>query len=168
VSRTERVSTPSDTIRIGMSRICLSWANRSRVGLSPTRPLTDAGMRIEPPPSLACAIGTAPAATSAPEPAELAPATWSVDQGVRTAPSRGCSAAALKPYSESWLLPSGISPVARYIRAKSPSRGAGWPTQESAPWPVGMPATSTLSLINVGTPAKNPPRGSRASARAWS
>ena len=68
-----RVTTPSETIRIGMSRICLSCASRSRVGLSPTSPLTEAGIRIEPPPSLACAIGTAPAATSAAEPAELAP-----------------------------------------------------------------------------------------------
>ena len=55
-------------------------------------------MRIEPPPSLACAIGTAPAATSAPEPELEAPAVCSVFHGVRTAPSRGCSAEALKPY----------------------------------------------------------------------
>ena len=154
MSRTDRVTTPSETIRIGMSRIILSCASRPRVGLRPTSPLTDAGIRIEPPPSLAWASGTAPAATSAADPAELAPATCSVDQGLRTAPSRGCSAAALKPYSESWLLPSGTSPVARYIRAKSPSARAGRPTQASVPCPVGMPATSTLSLTTVGTPAK--------------
>ena len=74
VSRTLRVSTPSETIRTGMSRMARSWASRSRVGLSPTSPLTAAGIRMEPPPSLPWAIGTAPAATSAPAPAEEAPA----------------------------------------------------------------------------------------------
>ena len=112
-------------IRTGIWRIVASWASRSRVGLSPTRPLTAAGIRIEPPPSFAWAIGTTPAATIAAEPAELAPAVWSVFQGLRTGPSRGCSALGEKPYSLSWLLPSGTSPVARYIRAKSPSRFAG-------------------------------------------
>jgi hypothetical protein len=33
-------------------------------------PLTPAGIRIEPPPSVACAIGTAPAATMAALPAD--------------------------------------------------------------------------------------------------
>ncbi len=125
-------------------------------------------MRIEPPPSLAWAIGRAPEATSAAEPADDAPATWSVDHGERTGPSRACSAAGEKPYSESRLLPSGMSPVARYIRAKSPSRRAGRPCQASVPCIVGMPATSTLSFTTVGTPAKKPPRGSRASTRARS
>ena len=81
MSRTLRVSTPSQTMRTGISRSVLSWASRSRVGLRPTRPLTEAGMRIEPPPSLACAIGRAPAATSAADPAEEAPAVCSVDHG---------------------------------------------------------------------------------------
>ena len=127
------MTTPSEMIRIGMSRISLSWASRPRVGLSPTRPLIDAGIRIDPPPSLACAMGTAPAATRAAEPEELAPAVWSSDQGLRTGPRRGCSADALKPYSDIWLLPSGTSPVARNIRAKSPSLRAGRPIQVSVP-----------------------------------
>ena len=41
---------------------------RWRVGLSPTRPHSDAGIRIEPPPSLACATGTIPEATAAADP----------------------------------------------------------------------------------------------------
>ena len=57
-------------------------------------------------------------------------------------------------------MPSGISPVARYIRAKSPSVRCGTPTKASAPCWVGMPATSTLSLTKVGTPENQPPRGS--------
>src|SRR5690242_791404 len=98
-----------------------SPATRPRVGLRPTRPLIAAGMRIEPPPSLAWANGTAPAATSAAEPDEEAPAVWSVDHGEQTGPRRGCSAEALKPYSDSRVLPSGTTPVARTILAKSPS-----------------------------------------------
>ena len=41
---------------------------RPRDGFSPTRPHMLAGMRIEPPPSLACATGTMPLATAAAEP----------------------------------------------------------------------------------------------------
>ena len=41
---------------------------RPRVGLRPKRPQQDAGIRIEPPPSLPCATGTMPAATAAAEP----------------------------------------------------------------------------------------------------
>ena len=38
---------------------------RKRVGFSPTKPHAAAGIRIDPPPSLPCPIGTAPAATIA-------------------------------------------------------------------------------------------------------
>ncbi len=41
---------------------------RSRESLRPTSPQHEAGMRTEPPPSLACAIGTTPAATAAAAP----------------------------------------------------------------------------------------------------
>ena len=41
---------------------------RARVGFSPNSPQQEAGMRIEPPPSLACASGTIPAATAAAAP----------------------------------------------------------------------------------------------------
>jgi hypothetical protein len=41
---------------------------RARVGLSPNSPQAEAGMRMEPPPSVACAIGSMPAATAAAAP----------------------------------------------------------------------------------------------------
>ena len=44
-----------------------------RLGLSPTRPHSLAGTRIEPPPSLACATGTIPAATAAADPPDEPP-----------------------------------------------------------------------------------------------
>src|SRR6201996_7802789 len=156
-------------MRIGICRTSLSSGSRPRDGFRPTSPLQDAGIRIEPPPSLAWAIGTTPAATKAPEPDDDAPAVRSVFHGLRTAPSRGCSAEALKPYSDIWVLPSDVIPVARYSRAKSPSRSAGRGVHASAPRIVGSPATSTLSLTNVGTPLRKPPLdGADAAARAWS
>ncbi len=90
------------------------------MGFNPTNPLQDAGIRIEPPPSLACATGTTPAATNAADPDDDAPAVWFGFHGFRTGPIRGCSAAALNPNSDSCVLPSGINPVARNARAKSP------------------------------------------------
>ena len=59
---------------------------RPRVGLRPTRPFADAGTRIEPPPSLACAMGTMPAATAAPEPPEEPPEEWSSSYGLLQLP----------------------------------------------------------------------------------
>ena len=168
VSRTERVTTPSATTRTGCSLASLSVGIRSRVGLRPTSPLTAAGIRIDPPPSLAWAIGTTPAATIAAAPADEAPAVCAGFHGQRTGPRRGCSQVGRKPYSESRLLPSGTAPVARNIRAKSPSTVAGRGSQASVPSSIGMPATAELSLTQVGTPAKKPGRGSRASARARS
>ena len=43
-------------------------------------------MRIEPPPSLACATGTMPDATAAAEPPLEPPVEWSGLQGLRVGP----------------------------------------------------------------------------------
>src|SRR5690606_2823036 len=94
VSRTDRVTTPSWTMPTGIDRVSLSARSRPRVGLSPTSPHTAAGIRIDPPPSLAWAIGTTPAATNAAEPADEAPEEWAVDQGLRTGSAAGYSALA--------------------------------------------------------------------------
>src|SRR4051794_17085213 len=124
VSRTDRVTTPSWTIRTGISRFTRSEGVRPRVGLRPTRPQQAAGIRIDPPPSLACAIVTAPEATKAAEPADEAPEVWSVCHGLRTGGSSTNSALALKPYSESRVLPRVVVPIGWNIRAKSPSARA--------------------------------------------
>ena len=55
---------------------------RPRVVLSPTSPHTDAGMRIEPPPSVPCATGRMPAATAAAAPPDDPPADRVVSHGV--------------------------------------------------------------------------------------
>ena len=68
VSRTVRLTTCSQIRPLMMSPSIGPSGLRARVGFRPTRPQHEAGMRIEPPPSLACAIGTMPAATAAAEP----------------------------------------------------------------------------------------------------
>jgi hypothetical protein len=54
-----------------------------REGLRPILPFHPAGMRMEPPPSVACEIGVTPAATIAAEPAEEPPVVNSVFHGLR-------------------------------------------------------------------------------------
>ena len=56
-----------------------------RLAFSPTRPQADAGMRIEPPPSEAWAIGARPVATAAAAPPLEPPAERLRSQGVRAA-----------------------------------------------------------------------------------
>ena len=114
--------------------------------------MQEAGIRIEPPPSLACAIGTTPAATNAPDPDDEAPAVRSVSHGLRTGPNRGCSADALNPNSDNCVLPSEVRLVPRYSLVKMLSAAASKGAHASAPCMLGCPATSTLSLTNVGTP----------------
>ena len=89
--------------------------------------------------------------------------------GERTGPSRGCSADGLKPNSRELGLAERHQPGGEVHPGEVAVRSAGGGARKaSQPCWVGMPATSTLSLTKVGTPAKKPPRGSRASARARS
>ena len=64
MSRTERLTQPKADIPFQRARSGAT-ETRPRCGLSPKRPQDEAGMRIEPAPSEAKAIGTRPAATAA-------------------------------------------------------------------------------------------------------
>src|SRR5579863_9790925 len=61
---------------------------RARVGFNPKRPQAEAGMRIEPPPSVACAMGSMPDATAAAAPPLEPPALRAVFHGLRVGPLR--------------------------------------------------------------------------------
>ena len=74
VSSTVRVSTPSATMPWPTSPKSGPIETRPRLGLSPTSPQQEAGMRIEPPRSLPSASATMPAATAAALPPEEPPA----------------------------------------------------------------------------------------------
>ncbi len=72
---------------------------RPRDGFSPKRPQHDAGIRIDPPPSVACAIGTRPAETAAAAPPLDPPGVRSVSHGLRVAPLSSDSVNATVPNS---------------------------------------------------------------------
>ena len=97
VSRTLRL-THSSTPRLLSSRYGPSEM-RPCVGFRPTSPQADAGMRMLPPPSLAWAMGTMPAATAAAAPPLDPPGEWSMFHGFRVAPHAVGSVAGRLPNS---------------------------------------------------------------------
>src|SRR4029077_20524213 len=92
---------------------------RPRVGLRPTSPQADAGMRIEPPPSLAWAAGTIPDATAAPEPPDEPPVVRVGSHGLRVAPNRAGSVVGRMPNSGVLVLPQMTTPAARNLAVSS-------------------------------------------------
>jgi hypothetical protein len=90
-----------------------AWVIRARVGLSPTRPQHDAGIRIEPPPSFPCAIATIPDATAAAEPPLDPPGVRVLSHGFRVAPKSRGSVVGRKPNSGQFVFPRKTSPADR-------------------------------------------------------
>src|SRR5712671_5037085 len=84
---------------------------RARVGFNPNTPEAEAGIRIEPPPSLACATGRMRAATAAAAPPDEPPEDWSRFQGLRVGPNRRDSVVGIRPNSGLELLPKIATPV---------------------------------------------------------
>src|SRR6187200_1881854 len=85
---------------------------RPRDGLSPIRPQQAAGIRIEPAPSVACAIGTIPEPTAAAAPPDDPPALKSLLRGFRVGPNAPGSVVTLNPSSGRLVLPMICSPAA--------------------------------------------------------
>src|SRR5205809_3622406 len=95
-SRTERVTAwfteaPAQPSPTGAKE------TRPRDGFMPKSPVQDAGMRIEPPPSLACAAGTMPAATAAEAPPDEPPGVRERSHGLRATPKRSLSVTGHRP-----------------------------------------------------------------------
>ena len=86
---------------------------RPREGLRPNTPQADAGMRIEPPPSLACAIGTIPAATAAAAPPLDPPAENEGFHGFLVAPWSCGSVVGSRPNSGVFVRPREMRPARR-------------------------------------------------------
>src|SRR2546427_13100580 len=97
VSATVRLTQPSiaippeNSLKSGVSE------TRPRLGLSPTRPQQEAGILIEPPPSLPCAIGIIPAATAHALPPDEPPGVRDVSHGLRLGPKRSRSVSGTMP-----------------------------------------------------------------------
>ena len=84
---------------------------RPRVGLRPTSPQHEAGMRIEPAPSPPWAAGTMPEATAAADPPDDPPAVRSSAQGLRVGPKRTGSVVEWLPNSGVLVLPRTMRPA---------------------------------------------------------
>src|ERR1700722_2953662 len=90
---------------------------RPRLGFRPKTPLLQAGSRIEPPPSLACAAGLMPAATAAPAPPDEPAGVRARFQGLRVAPNSTGSVVSIRPNSGVLVRPTVIRPAASRARA---------------------------------------------------
>src|SRR5690349_17867154 len=112
-SRTERVIACAADNPIQLSIACGPAGVRPRLGLSPNKPQCEAGIRIEPPPSLACAAGIMPAATAAAAPPDEPPLLCSRFHGLRVMPHNLDSVVAVAPNSGLAVLPKITNPALR-------------------------------------------------------
>src|SRR5262249_32901252 len=84
---------------------------RPREGFKPTRPLFEAGIRIDPPPSLASASGTMRAATADAEPPLDPPAQTLSFHGLWVTPNRAGSVLTQYPFSGTFVFPIKTRPA---------------------------------------------------------
>src|SRR5262249_58270616 len=89
---------------------------RPRDGLIPNRPQQEAGIRIEPPPSLPWASGASPAATAAAAPPLQPPGVRDASHGLRQSPFSSDSVTAIVPNSGVFVLPITTNPASRIRR----------------------------------------------------
>src|SRR5262245_40209582 len=87
---------------------------RPREGLRPNSPHFEAGMRMLPPPSVACAMGKYPAATAAAAPPDDPPAECARLHGLRVGPKSCGSVVAARPNSGVLVLAMITRPAALY------------------------------------------------------
>jgi hypothetical protein len=113
VSRTERLTASCATMPPQASATSGHSGTRPRLGFRPTSPHSLAGMRIEPPPSLACATGTMPPATAAAEPPLDPPVERVGSQGLWQGPKASLSVVGTRPSSGVLVRPRQMSPASR-------------------------------------------------------
>ena len=86
---------------------------RPKDGLCPKMPVHEAGMRMDPPPSVPMARGPSPAATAALAPPLEPPGVRSRFHGLRVIPKSKLWVAPIQPKVGVLVLPSWIAPAAR-------------------------------------------------------
>ncbi len=129
---------------------------RPRLGLRPTRPVTDAGTRIDPPPSPACATGASPAATAADAPPLDPPEVCARFHGLRVLPCRAFSETVSAPNSGEFVRPRGIAPASRRSWTSGSVTVCGVSRIASEDIVLGCPARELRSLMGMGTPCSGP------------
>src|SRR5437764_12746979 len=117
---------------------------RPKLGLRPTRPVKAAGIRVEPPPSLAVQNGTMPEATAAADPPLDPPGVRAGSHGLRVVPQALVWVKAVTPNSGAAVLPTGTAPAAR---SRAPC------TESSSTGPRPLP---TRDACDAGLPAQSP------------
>ena len=95
---------------------------RPREGLRPKTPQQDAGILIEPPPSVPWASGTRPAASAAAAPPLDPPGVRLGFQGFRVSPFSSDSVNATVPNSGVFVLPRMTKPASRNRRTTAVSK----------------------------------------------
>src|SRR3954469_19430754 len=137
VSATVRVTTP---LVPKPSHSTTALVTEPRVGFRPTRPVHEAGMRIDPPPSSACAIGAIPAATATPAPLDDPPGVRSGFHGLRDVPKVSFSVNGTAPNSDVVVLPNRTNPAATNRRTTGSDVDFGAVPAPADPYLVGQPA----------------------------
>src|SRR5690625_3974341 len=130
-------------------------------------------MRIDPPPSVACAAGTIPAATAAAAPPDEPPALRRRSHGLRAGGATSGSVYGGSPSSGVVVLPTMRVPASRNRTVTPSSTGATFPRNAALPSSKGCAATIARSLTGTGTPRKgglasSSSRSRRAAWAAWS
>src|SRR5215213_10016513 len=149
VSATVRVTAP---LVAKPSSSLTPFGTRLRLGFNPTSPLHDAGMRMEPPPSLAWAIGAMPEATAAPAPPLDPPGVCSGSHGLRVTPWASLSVYETVPNSGELVMPRGMKPAPMKRCTTKSVAVLGAAEAPRDPYVVGQPSTRLRSLIGSGTP----------------
>src|SRR5579863_6679520 len=97
----------------------------------PTRPQNAAGIRVDPPPSLAVAMGSSPPATAAAEPPLDPPGVRVRSHGLRVVPHAVVDVKQTVPNSGAAVLPTGTPPARRMRSTSTSSAAAGGPPLKS-------------------------------------
>ena len=141
-----------------------NWFGRMTSGtrpsdcLNPTTPHHAAGIRADPPPSVASANATIPSATAAALPPEDPPLLRAGANGLPVGPNSRLSQTPLKPKTGLFVLPSTIAPAASmrstHEQLKSGVKLASAGTPPNVEGHPGL--KSKRSFIAVGTPCSGP------------
>src|SRR5438270_6414694 len=129
---------------------------RPYCGLMPARPVSEQGMRIEPPPSVPSPNGVMPAATEDAAPALEPPGVLAGFHGLRVMPVSGESPTALQPNSLVVVLPIRIAPAFLARSTGGASATAMLSAMQREPNAKRSRPTAIRSLAENGTPCNGP------------
>ena len=112
----------------------------------PTTPLQAAGIRVEPPPSVAMPIGASPVATATAAPPLDPPLVRSGCHALRVRPNKGASVRHFAPNSDVVVLPMRMAPCCRRRAMAAASSVGTLSANSSEPKVVFTPLVLTRSL----------------------